>query len=48
MKYREDEALANDELISDNINTPGNTNEMYGTPAKSSILVPITVPKIKR
>ena len=46
MKYRALEALENEALIIESIKTPGKTNDMYGTPAKSSILEPITVPKI--
>jgi hypothetical protein len=47
MKYRLEDALENDALMIESIKTPGNTKVIYGTPAKSSILVPITVPKIK-
>jgi hypothetical protein len=47
IKYKAEDALENDALIIESISTPGKTNDMYGTPAKSSILVPITEPKIK-
>jgi len=47
MKYKDEDALENEALIIDSINTPGNTKEIYGTPAKSSIFVPITEPKMK-
>jgi len=47
MKYKADEAEENDALMMESIRTPGNTKEIYGTPAKSSILVPMTLPKMK-
>jgi hypothetical protein len=47
IKNKADEALEKLALIIDNINTPGNTKDMYGTPAKLSIFEPITVPKMK-
>jgi hypothetical protein len=47
IKYRADDALAKEALIMESIKIPGNTKEIYGTPAKSSIFVPMTVPKIK-
>jgi hypothetical protein len=47
MKYKEEEAEAKEALMMESIKTPGKTKEMYGTPEKSSILVPITLPKMK-
>jgi hypothetical protein len=47
MKYKEEEALANEALIIESMRIPGNTKEMYGTPAIDSIREPMTVPKMK-
>lgn len=46
IKYKAEEALAKEALITESINIPGKTKEMYETPETSLICEPITVPKI--